>query len=173
MNKKRQSLVLSRWFTVDHILFGNNDPKSFLGEDAYNNYITAKGAFLSGLHDIYMKLGYDPKTVSFKNLDEMKAYGEGVAKRAKKRAKNIITTESVASAVRNEVKSSKLTEGITSEQMQEYLIDKKIKSIALDVVMLESALAQTGNKNSLKDFSGKVLLSSYKIFRDSVLKYAY
>ena len=172
MNKSRQSLVLSKWFSIDRILFGQHDPKNVLGEDAFKGYITAKGAFLSGLHEIYKKLKYEPNQ-SFKNLTEMETFGAVQASAAKKRAKKIITTESVANTVRTEVKSAKIVEGATSEQMSSYLIDRKIKSIALDVVMLEQAMATTGHKNALKDFSGKVMLDAYKTFRDALVKYAY
>ena len=172
MSKRRQSIVLSRWFTVDRVLFGKNNPKDVLGEDAFQGYITAKAAFLSGLNEIYRKLHYDPKQ-NFKNLSEMKSFGILQADNAKSRAKKIIVTDSVASNIRSEIKNISLAEGVTSEQMQSYMIDKKIKAIAFDVVMLESVMASTGNKNSLKDFSGKVMLSAYKTFRDSLLKYAY
>lgn len=172
MNKSRKSVVLSKWFAVDRILFGKTNPKNVLGEDAYKGYITAKGAFLSGIHEIYRKIGYNPKQ-TFETLTEMQTFGTTQADAAKVRAKKILTTESVSASIRGEVKAAKLSEGVTSSQMAAYLIDRKIKSVSLDVVMLESAIAATGNKKSLTDFSGKIMLDAYKIYRDALVKYAY
>ncbi len=179
MNKKiRQAEVLSKWFAVDRILFGNINPKTVMSENEFENYVTAKGAFLSGLHEIYSKkLKYNPSFQKNyrmpKNLSEMKAYGYAQAEFAKERARKLLTTSSVSLSIRNEIKNRELSEGAMTEEMKSYIIDKKLKSTALDIVMLEVALAESGRKNLLKDFSGKVMIDAYKTFRDALIKYAY
>lgn len=170
MSKNRQSMVLSNWFTIDRILFGKQSPKDVLGEQDFSGYITAKGAFLETVHTIYKKVGFDSKK-SFKNLSEMAVYANEVSEQAKKRARKIVQTEAVAVAIRSEISSAKLTEGLTMEQSANFVVNRKLKAIALDVAILESAIKQTGKK-SLRDFSGKVALDAYRTLRDSLVKYA-
>ena len=57
MSKTTQAMNLSHWFAIDRILFGNNNPKTVMNEGEYKGYVTAKGAALSNLYDIFKKLG--------------------------------------------------------------------------------------------------------------------
>lgn len=171
-NKSTQSLVLSKWFSIDSALFGKVDPKSVLSESDYCGYITAKGALLSCLYEIYVKTGYKPN-VSFRTLSEMKSHGVKFGNKCNSRAKKLITEAYVAKQVRNEIKNTKLSEGFTSKDLAAQLIDQKIKNITLDVVMLEDALNATGNKHKLREWGGKVLLDAYKTLRDALIKYTY
>ena len=101
----------------------------------------------------------------------MAVYATEVSEQAKKRARKIVQTEAVAGAIRSEISSAKLTEGLTMEQSANFVVNRKLKAIALDVAILESAIKQTGKK-SLRDFSGKVALDAYRTLRDSLVKYA-
>ena len=171
MSKNRQSYTLSHWYAIDEVLFGDKNPKTALSEQDYNQYIIVKGSLLSTVHELYKKLNFDKK-LRFKNLEEMVKFGINNAKTAKSRATAILLSKTVSEEIRDEIKGTKLNEGVTVENYATYLVGKKRKEISLDTLMLESVLLKTGNKKRIMDMSGKISLDAYKIFRDSIIKYS-
>ena len=172
MNKSAHTLVLSKWFSIDRALFGNNSPKSVMSESDFHGYITAKGAMLSCIYEIYNKLGFKPN-VTFANLTQLREFGLDLGLLANKRAKEIMITENVSKKISKEIRSAALTENFNSADAQSFLVDQKIKNISLDVLMLEDALKFTGKKNKLNEWGGNVLLDAYKTLRTALVKYAY
>ena len=172
MSKSTQALNLSHWFTIDKILFGKTNPKDVLSESDYKGYVTAKGAALSNLFDMFKKMGVK-STAKFGTLQEMQSFSDKVAKASKVRAKKIITTEAVAKQIRDEIKKATISEGVSTEDVAKVIVDHEIKTIALDLVMFESALASTNNKKSLSDWRGKIMVDAYRTLRDALVKYAY
>jgi len=172
MSKTTQSMNLSHWFSIDRILFGKTNPKSVLTDSEFKCYVTAKGAALSNLYEMFRVIGYTPNE-KFETVEEMRKFAFKQSDDAKVRAKKILTTESVASEIRKEISQAEISEGVTSEDVAKIIVDHKVKTVALDLVMVESALEATGNKGKLSTWTGNVMLDSYKTLRDALVKYAY
>lgn len=171
MRKKTQAINITNWYAIDSILFENRPLNDVLTEEEHKNYLVAKGAALSNLFEIYVKLDYVP-SYKFSNLKEMEEFGRKRGKLAKERAAELLTTDGISEEVREEIEKTELSEGVSKEDYARYLVSKKLKSTALDIVMIESALATSKNKTKLTDYKGQILTDAYKVFRDALLKYS-
>jgi hypothetical protein len=170
MIENLKGITLTNWYAVDSVLFADRDPQKIMTEQEYKNYLVAKGAALSNLFEIYTKLGYHPTKV-FENGEAVEKYGIRRGRLAKERAVQILSKDKIADQLREEIEKTRLAEGVSTEDYAKYMLSKKIKSTALDIVMIESALAATNSKKKLSDWQGQIMIQSYKVLRDSLIKY--
>lgn len=169
INKSRQAAVIEHWFGIDKLLFGKNAKNVLKGED-YDNYLSSKGALLSNLYEIYMKLGYESPH-RFRNQKELFLESVSLANKASKKAKKILMQEGVSKLLRKEIESIGRKEGLTEQQVAKYIVTKRRHAVALDEMLLGRPLKE-GDTSNLKDWKGKVLIDAHKVLRDSLIEIA-
>ncbi len=168
-NSKFKIAVLEHWFGIDKVLFGKN-ADSVLKEEELDRYLTTKGAFISNLFEIYKKLGHQPST-QYQTVNEMVEYSATQAGEATTRANEILKNSSVSSIVRKEIREMGSTEDLDESQVAHFVVLRRRNAVALDSMMLESALSPD-NKKELSDWQGKVLVDAHKTLRDSLIDIA-
>jgi len=166
MSKSMKSEVLKHWFGIDAILFGQRAPDN-LSEDVLGQYLTTKGALLSNIFEIYKKISFDPET-KFKNVAEMVKESHKLAESSKKRAKDLLVSESVTKLVKDEIKEIGSVEGLSERQVARYVILRRRNAVAIDSMMLEMAVTDE-QKKLLNDWRGKVLVDAHKSLRDNLI----
>ena len=169
MSKSAQAMNLSKWFGIDHILFGERAPKDALGENDFQKYNIAKGSLLSNLFEIFMILEYDPE-LEVKTTREMSKFARQSAELALGHARNVLTHEDVSSKISAEIAAICEKESVPQEAIAEELIDRNIKATALDIYLMEDAIERS-NLTVLKESEGKIMISAFKKLRDALISY--
>ena len=95
MRKNSQTINLTNWYAIDSILFGDRKPKDIMSEGEHKNYLIAKGAALSNLFEVYVKLNYEP-VHNFSSGREIMEFGGKRGVLAKERAAQILTTKGIS-----------------------------------------------------------------------------
>jgi len=167
MSKSMKSEVLKHWFGIDTILFDQKATDSLSEEDA-SRYLTTKGSLLSNLFEIYKKIGFDPDT-KFETVAAMVKESFELADVSKKRARELLESESVTKMVKEEIKDIGSVECLTERQVARYVILKRRNAVAIDSMLLESALTED-QKKMLDDWQGKVLIDAHKTLRDNLIE---
>lgn len=167
MSKSMKAEVLKHWFGIDTILFGKKATDS-LSEETISNYLTTKGSLLSNLFEIYKKISFD-STKNFKTVADMVKESVELAETSKKRAKELLESESVTKMVREEIKDIGTVESLTEREVAKYVIMKRRNAVAIDSMLLESTLSDK-QKKSLNDWKGKILINAHKSLRDNLIE---
>ena len=167
MNNGRKTAILEAWYAIDYALL-NGRVGSRLDEEMEKNYVTAKGAFLSNLYEIYAKIDYDP-ILEFSSVEGMVNHARGVATISKERAKAIMESSSASSIIREEMAEFQEQEGMDNEYVANFVIQKRYNAVVLDSLMLESVIASSGGKSALNDWTGKVLVDANKTLIDMLI----
>ena len=166
MEKPTKTAVLQHWFGIDQVLFGAPASKH-LSDDAFDQYLSTKGALLSNLFEVYKKIDFTTD-VKFASVLEMAKSGNQLGADAKKRALQLLENTSVTQLVKQEIKEIGDIEGLSEEQVARYVITKRRNAIAMDSMMLETNLTNE-NREGLADWQGKVLVDAHKTLRDSLI----
>lgn len=167
MSKKgRQTFVLEHWFGVDSILFGGN-PKNALREDDYEQYCVTKGAFLTNLYEIYLKLGYNPNK-KFKSSGRMLKDAVGLAENAVDYANKIMKNSSIGKMVKEEIREAGSFEGLDEKAVARYIVMKRRNAVALDAMTMGKAVKESASLNK-DDWQNKVLFDAHKTLRDTLI----
>lgn len=167
MSKSMKSEVLKHWFGIDSILFGQKATES-LSEENISKYLSTKGALLSNLFELYKKINLDPDT-KFDTVADMVKESIELADVSKKRARELLESESVTKMVREEIKDIGSVESLTERQVARYVVLKRRNAVAIDSMMLESTLTEE-QKKLLSDWKGKVLVNAHKTLRDNLIE---
>jgi len=162
-----KSEVLKHWFGIDSILFGQKATDS-LSEEGISKYLSTKGALLSNLFEIYKKIDIETET-KFDTVADMVKESIELAGVSKKRARELLESESVTKMVRDEIKDIGSVESLTERQVARYVILKRRNAVAIDSMVLESALTEEQMK-LLNDWQGKVLIDAHKTLRDNLIE---
>lgn len=165
MSKKRKTAVLEHWFGIDRILFTRN-PRGVLNSENFDKYCSTKGALLSNLYEIYVKIGYTPDK-TFRNIKEMVGSATKFASAAKQKAKEILVKENVGNLIKEEIKDAGHLEGLSEKEVGRYIVMKRRNAVAIDAMTMGNALIE--NKELLGDWSGRVLIDAHKTLRDSLI----
>lgn len=167
MNKSMKAEVLKHWFGLDSILFGRKATES-LTEEILSNYLTTKGALLSNLFEIYKKIGLK-SNVNFETVAEMVKESMELANTSKKRAKELLESESVTKMVREEIKDIGSVESLSEKEVARYVISKRRNAVAIDSMLLETIITKE-QKKLLNDWKGKILVNAHKLLRDNLIE---
>jgi len=170
MDKNVKTEVLKHWFGIDAVLFGKPAREAIEEQEDLNKFLTAKGAFLSNLFEIYKKVNFS-SDIKFKNVAEMAVSANESAKKAKARAKDLLEKASVLKMVKEEIKEMGNVEDLEEDLVARYVVMKRRNAVALDSMMFESVLSKE-NKKQLDDWKGKVLIDASKSLRDSLIDMA-
>lgn len=171
MANSRMAYNLSNFYGIDRILFGDSNPKDLLKEGEFNNYQTAKGAFLSNAYDIYTKLGFTPER-SFKSPKKLVEYGVVRADKSLERAKKIVSTSSVTKMLKEEFKQIAGNKKTSSaRKVANILVLENIQKVAIDSMIMENAI-KNGCPVCIQKWETKILFDAHKTLRDALIKYA-
>lgn len=169
MATPRMAYNLSNFYGIDRILFGDTSPKDVLKEEEFENYQTAKGAFLSNAYDVYTKLGFEP-TKSFKSPKKLVEYGEARAVRALERAKKIVGTDVVTKSLKEDFKGIKAKKSAKRTAARHLVLDS-IQKVAIDSMIMESAI-KNGCPVCMMQWETKILFDAHKTLRDALIRYS-
>lgn len=167
MSKSMKSEVLKHWFGIDSILFGKKATDS-LSEENIGNYLTTKASLLSNLFEIYKKINFE-SDIKFETVADMVKESMEVAEVSKKRARELLESESVTKMVREEIKDIGSVESLSEREVARYVILKRRNAVAIDSMMLENALTDE-QKKLLNDWEGKILVDAHKTLRDNLIE---
>ena len=170
MNKGMKTETLRHWFGIDSILFGKPASKVIKEKEDFDKYLTAKGAFLSNLFEIYKKVNFD-SDLSFNTVSEMKESAQELAKIAKSRATKLLEKKPILNMVREEITEIGNSENLDENLVTRYVVQKRRNAVALDSMIFESILTKN-RKRLLEDWKGKILLNASKTLRDSMIDLA-
>lgn len=171
MSKNAQSAILSNWFGIDRVLFGENSPQDLMEASEYESYISSKGALLSNLYEIYVRAGYNPSK-KFENLQELALYGMKMGDKSRKLSKEMIMNESLSESVRNEMIQVSISEGVDVGMVSTGIVDRKVKELALDNLLIAKSLKE-GCSKCLDNWQGKVLVDAHRTLRNSLIEQSY
>jgi len=176
LSKESKIKVLENFYGIDYTFFGKSVNKVdtccpiFIEE-----YMSVKGALLSLVVEMYKLMNYSPKLISEKVTK--KVLFESAIKRAKKarrESKKLVTSK----MGRNSVKS-KLVESIQGSEEKvnvEKIVQEEIRrksfSLAVDSMLIGSAITESKDYKKLNEFRGKILEDAYKILRNQLVESA-
>jgi len=170
MSKSTQAMNLSKWFGIDRILFGARTPKEALGEGEFQKYNIAKGAILSNLFEIFHAVGYEPD-LQLKTTHEMAKFACQSAELSLGQARDVLTHEDVSADLNVEITAvCEKVEGVDKVAVVSEMVDRNIKSTALDLYLMEDAIENCDGE-LLKDSSGKIMIAAYKKLREALINY--
>ena len=165
--KGRKTYVLEHWFGVDRVLFGSN-PKSVLSEEDFTRYCVTKGAFLTNLYEIYLKVGFAPK-VKFKNAIQMEKASVKLAEQSILAANKIMRQENVGKLVKEEIQEAGNLENLEETEVARYIVIKRRNAIAIDALTMGSAVKEGSSQINEADWQSKVILDAHKTLRDTLI----
>jgi len=171
MNKAHKTLILENWFAMDYILFGKRSTKAIVKEDNLKEFLTNKGSLFSNLAEIYNAIDYKSNN-KYSNLKELQIKSKEKAERSLEEAKKIIKSKSVNSIIKEEISKAGITEGLTEEEIAQYVISKKLKEIAIDYLLFEGLDQDKEAKKKLKDWKGNVYIQSHNLLRTDAINAA-
>jgi len=169
MNIGAKSIVLEAWFGVDQVLL-NAPAGKVLHGDIYENYLTAKATFLHNLYEICAKIKFNPD-VNFNNVSQLAESGIQKAISAKETAKEILRDTDASELVAREIREMGATEKLSEEQVAKYVVRKRLNTVALDCLVMESIIGDNNDAKKFlrEEFIGKVLFEAYKVTRDNLI----
>lgn len=164
--KKR--MVIESWVKTDYILF-NDEPKKMLSEDNYKQYLTSKGAYLSNLVEMYLLLDYKLPDKVYSTIDELRDHVSDVVTESNQKIIGILKSDDTVQSLKEEIKELKDSKKVT-ENLSKYVVKKRQKSMMLDDVLVRESI-ESAEKEVLEGWKFKLLYTSYKSFRDTLVEY--
>ena len=168
MDTLKKRIVFESWFLVDFALF-NDEPKKDLTEDVYKEYISAKGAFLSNLFELYHLLDIQLPDQCYNTQEEMFDYMEDRVSASKEVTTEALKTEELTIALREELQEMGYSADAKDSGMPAYVVSRTMKRMLLDELLLRG-LIEGADKEILEGWNFNLLYKSYKSFRDSLVE---
>ena len=177
MSKKltRESKIklLENFYSVDYALFGK--PISEVDTCCpifIEEYLSIKGALLSVVIEMYKLIGFAPTHLSEKvNEDKLKSLAIDSAVYSRKVARKLVESKKGREIVKRKVMEAlQEGKGLDPSTVAQEQIMRKSYSLALDTILVGSALNESSNYRNLDSWSGKILEDAYKILRDQLVE---
>jgi len=170
MNKLSKKVMIEGWFSVDYILF-DNDAKEVLNESVFDSYVSAKGAMLSNLRDIYKFLDYEPKSkIVYKNVSELFDYIGDKVDETREDVLDLMKTESSIACIKQEITEMRIDEkDIAEANITRDVVEKRYRCSVVDAILLNDAMSSVEDKHVFESFDFKILIDAHKLLRDSLI----
>lgn len=177
MLKESKVRLLENFYGLDYVSFGKPVKEvkvccPFFREE----YISAKGALLSVVIEMYKLIGHKPAplTEGFSFKDLVKNASKS-AKVARENAKALVTSKAGVADIKQSLRESIQVTGkkkVNVNNMVNEHIRRKALALAVDSILLARVLKEAPDFKKLKTWEGKILEESYKTLRDNFVESA-
>ena len=169
--KRRKIAMLENIVAIDRILFPESAPKRKLSETDLNHYNKIKNAMLVNLYEIYKVTDFISENVYENGIKEINAKSYQKGGQVFRETVQLIKTDQVLSEINNDINELVKTKNMTFEDAKSSVVIKSVMEIALDKLMLESAL-KNSDKAIFETTHGELLIQAHKSFRNDLIKLA-
>ncbi|MFW6002250.1 MAG: hypothetical protein ACOCQD_02835 [archaeon] len=170
MNNLKKNIV-NDWFFIDELVLGCPLDKAFHNEQSRREkYLSAKGAFLENLAEIYKNTKTLPKVQLGENNIHQKCQKEA-QKVIKETIEIINNSPNLREEIQNEIKKLSEEYKVSEDSVNDYVSNKNILSAALDRYLLESTLNKLANEEK-KSFKLKTCLEAHNYLKENLLEIA-
>jgi len=174
LTKDSKIKVLENFYGIDYTLLGK--PVSEVGVCCpffLEEYMSVKGALMSVVIEMYKLIDHAPKPIFEGKIDRtiLKECAIQNAKNARATAKKLVASESGRQSVKKRVLAT-LSESkdVSTEKLVQETIRRKSFSLAVDNILVGSAITESNNYSALNSWEGKILEDAYKILRDQLVE---
>jgi len=183
LSKETKIRVLENFYAIDYILFGKPLKNIELAEskecDVCNQalideYVTAKGALLSTVLEMYRLVEHTPTPIEEKiTTKDLSKLATESAKTSRKNAVTLVKEE----RARNDIKESLISaitesDNVNVEETVKAKIREKAYSLAIDNLLVARTINESKNFKELDSWTGRIIEDAYKVLRDSVVEAA-
>lgn len=169
--KRRQIATLENIVAIDRILFPESAPKRKLSETDLNQYNKIKNAMLVNLYEIYKVTDFISENVYENGIKEINAKSYQRGGQVFRETVKLLKTDSVLNEINSDVNELVKTKQMTYEDAKSSVIVKSLMEIALDKLMLESAI-KNSDKAIFETTHGELLVQAHKSFRNDLIRLA-
>jgi len=170
MNKDLKNKVLKKWIIIDKVIFEDNDPKSMLTKEDYQEYVKDKSAFLVNLKELYNLMKFEDSDVTYENKEEMEEDIRNRISVVNEAVNNFMVKDNIVEDVKHEiVKYIKSNPELNKLDVARSIVQKYHKNSVIDHIFLnESFLLGKNNKH----WKFKLLFNTHKVMRENLINYA-
>lgn len=183
LNKETKIRVLENFYAIDYIFFGKplksiklaeNDECEVCNQALIDEYVTAKGALLSTVIEMYRLVEHTPSVikekVTTKSLSKMAVES---AKLARQNAVTLIKEDRAKKDIKDRlVETITKNENVDVETEVKSTIREKAYSLALDNLLVARTINESKNYKELNSWLGRIIEDAYKVLRDSIVESA-
>jgi hypothetical protein len=101
----------------------------------------------------------------------MKAFSLSEASIALDKARLFLMSEHISESVKLEIEDIAKKERKQVNEVAGAFVDRKIKTTALDMFLVEDAIDHSVCKECLSDMKARILLDAHRTLRDSLIRY--
>jgi len=175
LSKESKIRVLENFYGIDYIFFGKQLGKvKNCCPVVKEEYISIKGALLSVYVEMLKLMEHTPPVLKEKvKSKKLLVLARESAKNAREASQKIVTTEQA----RKDIKQD-LTEALKEDAKLDVakLVESKIREkafrLAVDNMLVATALQEAKNLDAMNEWTGKIVEDSYKILRDNLCEIA-
>jgi len=182
LTKQSKIRMIENFYGLDVMFFGENASKKVSKvccPALLEEYAVNKGVLLSIVGEMYELMGHSPKDVK-KYTKVNRMIEESVVPmvfHAKDWAKDVLNLDESRMLIRKDIENY-LSENVDDEnsvdidELIESKVLDKMYSISTDNLLVVSAMAESKHPLNLKKPEGRVLMSAYRVIRDSLIESA-
>lgn len=181
LSKETKIRVLENFYAIDYILFGTplkniklteNEECDVCNQTMIDEYVTAKGALISTVIEMYRLIGHTPKTIEEKVTTKLLSkMARESAKISRKNAVTLIKEQRARDEIKNNlVATITETNNINVENEVKSQIREKAYALAIDNLLIARTINESKNYKELDSWTGRIIEDAYKMLRDSVVE---
>jgi hypothetical protein len=177
MNKGSKNRILENYYALDYVFFKKPISEVTICCPFFiQEYLSAKGALLSILVDMYKLIEHKPllKEDAPLKTSDLLPIAEKTAIIAKKNAQVLINSpkgqQSIKKAVSESIKRNK--DKLTIEEITDHHVLKRAFSSALDNMLINRTISESKSVSKLNEWQGQVLERAYKRMRTTLIETA-
>jgi hypothetical protein len=176
LTKESKIRVLENFQAIDYALFGKPVGKTetccpFFVEE----YISAKGALLSVMVEMYKLIEHRPKVLKEVNQSKLKTMAKVSASIARENCKLLVSSadgrKDVKKALRESLSKVK-TNKINIDEMVQTEIKRKAYGLAIDNLLIGRVVNESKKFKKMDTWNGRILEDAYKVLRDNLVETA-
>lgn len=179
LKKESKIRVLENFYALDYTLFGK--PVSEMEDNVccpvfLEEYISAKGALLSLVIEMYKMIKHSPKVVTEKlDTKDLLKMAKESAKVSRENSKKLVVTEKGRQDIKKSLRESisKIDDKkINIEKIVQEKIRTKAFSLAVDNLLIGRAINESKKFDKLNTWDGRIVEDAYKVLRDNLVECA-
>lgn len=178
VSKESKLRILENFYALDYALLGENIKNVKVCCPVFiEEYMTAKGALMSLVHEIYKAVNHTPPVIKEKATPEyIMECAVHTGQVARQNAASILKTEDCKAEIAEALRESVAVSNENKSDLQTVLaenIRKRALTFAIDNMLLGRAVSESTNFEQLAEsWGGKVLEDSYVVLRDNLVESA-
>ena len=173
--KESKIKVLEGFYGIDYSLFGK-PLKNVVNccPVIKEEYVSIKGALLSVYIEMLKLMKHQPANLEEKlSMKALRENARQIATSAREAARKVVTTEKARADIKQELKEALAEDKkLDITALVEAKIREKAFRLAVDNILVATALREATDLDSMKSWEGEIIEDSYKILRDSLCETA-